>query len=348
MEWIVPVNEMLQDEITKLNYTLIPPGYQGDVRSVRVVQESLSKLINQLGEQSAAAQGLNKVITTAEKLQKSPSYSLYLLKDADAKGGAGEVIGLLKVGRKHLFLFDDRDKVCEVEPLCVLDFFVSHDRQRRGYGRMLFDHMLREAGARPQQLAIDGPSPKMEKFLAKNYGVDRLIRQNNNFAVAPSFFDSLRDVRLSLRQILDNKKKRTELAGTEIGKAETAAVAPAAVGRFAAPKPHSAIANVIHGGDGGGFFHDTSNGGSRATTPATAPAPASSAPEPEPAPEPLPEPAANPSRPSSLRVEPASTATRPRLSAPSPAPSPAAAGRRDSQLTELGYFDVKFYHNKLW
>ncbi|XP_053624935.1 alpha-tubulin N-acetyltransferase 1-like isoform X4 [Plodia interpunctella] len=326
MEWIVPVNEMLQDEITKLNYTLIPPGYQGDVRSVRVVQESLSKLINQLGEQSAAAQGLNKVITTAEKLQKSPSYSLYLLKDADAKGGAGEVIGLLKVGRKHLFLFDDRDKVCEVEPLCVLDFFVSHDRQRRGYGRMLFDHMLREAGARPQQLAIDGPSPKMEKFLAKNYGVDRLIRQNNNFAVAPSFFDSLRDV----------------------SKAETAAVAPAAVGRFAAPKPHSAIANVIHGGDGGGFFHDTSNGGSRATTPATAPAPASSAPEPEPAPEPLPEPAANPSRPSSLRVEPASTATRPRLSAPSPAPSPAAAGRRDSQLTELGYFDVKFYHNKLW
>lgn len=25
-----------------------------------------------------------------------------------------------------------------------------------------------------------------------------------------------------------------------------------------------------------------------------------------------------------------------------------AAGRRDSQLTDRGYFDVKYYHNKLW
>ncbi|KAL0902072.1 hypothetical protein ABMA27_000030 [Loxostege sticticalis] len=144
MEWVISVNEMLKDSnnITKLNYTLIPPGFQGDVRSVRVMQESLSKLIDALGEQSAAAQGLNKVITTAEKLRNSPTHTLYLLKDPSGKGGRGEVIGMLKVGRKHLFLFDEHDKVCEVEPLCVLDFFVLRDRQRHGYGQLLFDHML--------------------------------------------------------------------------------------------------------------------------------------------------------------------------------------------------------------
>lgn len=52
----------------------------------RVVQESLSKLIDLLGEQSATAQGLSKVITTAEKFRNSPTHTLYLLKDTDAKG----------------------------------------------------------------------------------------------------------------------------------------------------------------------------------------------------------------------------------------------------------------------
>lgn len=53
---------------------------------------------------------------------------------------------------------------------------------------------------------------------------------------------------------------------------------------------------------------------------------------------------APPPRPSSLVIE----APPP---APAPAPSPgagAAAPRRDSQVTDQGYFDVKFYHNKLW
>ncbi|KAI8431273.1 hypothetical protein MSG28_001299 [Choristoneura fumiferana] len=103
MEWMIPVNDMLKDDITKLNYTLIPPGCHGDVRSV--------------------------------------------------------------------------------EPLCVLDFFVSGARQRRGNGKRLFDFMLQDTGSQPRDLAIDGPSSKMETFLAKNYGVDRLMRQSNNFAV---------------------------------------------------------------------------------------------------------------------------------------------------------------------
>lgn len=51
----------------------------------------------------------------------------------------------------------------------------------------------------------------------------------------------------------------------------------------------------------------------------------------------------SPERPSTLKVE-------PMVEAPPPEPSPAGstASRRDSQLTDRGYFDVKFYHNKLW
>ncbi|KAI5640899.1 GNAT acetyltransferase, mec-17 domain-containing protein [Phthorimaea operculella] len=188
MEWIVPVNDMLRDDITKITHTLLPPGFHGDIRSTRVMQESLAKVIDSLGEQSASAQGLNRVITTAEKLRNSPTHTLYLLKDSGAKGGKGEVVALLKVGSKHLFLFDERDIVREVEPLCVLDFYVRGDRQRRGLGKRLFDYMLQEENAKAEHLAIDGPSPKMEHFLRKNYGVERLIRQSNNFAVSPQFF----------------------------------------------------------------------------------------------------------------------------------------------------------------
>ncbi|XP_052751416.1 alpha-tubulin N-acetyltransferase 1-like [Galleria mellonella] len=337
MEWTVPVNEVLREEITKVNYTLIPPGFQGDVRSIRVMQDSLSKLIDVLGEQSASAQALNKIITTADKLRNSPAHTLYLLKDANANSGKGELIGMLKVGRKHLFLFDERDKVCEVEPLCVLDFYVVPDRQRHGLGKMLFDHMLKDMECSPLEMAIDGPSAKMESFLAKNYGVERLVRQNNNFAVAPQFFSNAVDVSKSGRS--------------------TPVVQPA-VGRFAAHKPPSAIATVIHGGGNG--YKGKNNDPAAASPPGSpvaemAPPAAEVEAEAE-AEEPPPLELAtrpSPERPCTLQVEAAA--------APAPLATPTAAGasapmspagstisRRDSQLTDRGFFDVKFYHNKLW
>ncbi|XP_041987048.1 alpha-tubulin N-acetyltransferase 1-like [Aricia agestis] len=340
MEWTAPVNDILSDKITKLNYTLIPPSFQGDVRSVRVMQESLSKVIDALGEQSTAAQGLSKVITTADKLRNTPTHILYLMKDPSANGGKGEVIGLLKVGRKHLFLFDEQDKVREVEPLCVLDFYIQQDRQRHGFGKILFDYMLQDNNAAAKDLAIDGPSQKMEQFLRKSYGIERLIRQNNNFAVAPEFFST-----------------NTNMSSGR----STPAVTPAAVGRFAAPKPHSSIANVIHGGakPNIGVFKNTPNGhASHAASPeherrrAPRREPEPEVPEPEPeVPEPEPEEAhegeepekISPERPSTLSVEPIAEAEP---GAPSPAGS--TMSRRDSQLTDRGYFDVKFYHNKLW
>ena len=52
------------------------------------------------------------------------------------------MVGILKVGRKRLFVYDTHGNQHEIEPLCVLDFYVHESRQRRGYGRQLFDFML--------------------------------------------------------------------------------------------------------------------------------------------------------------------------------------------------------------
>jgi alpha-tubulin N-acetyltransferase 1 len=54
----------------------------------------------------------------------------------------GSVIGILKVGAKHLYVYDSQGQVHERTPLCVLDFYVHESKQRLGYGKRLFDTML--------------------------------------------------------------------------------------------------------------------------------------------------------------------------------------------------------------
>ncbi len=54
----------------------------------------------------------------------------------------GSVIGILKVGSKHLYVYDTNGQVHERTPLCVLDFYVHESKQRLGYGKRLFDTML--------------------------------------------------------------------------------------------------------------------------------------------------------------------------------------------------------------
>ena len=47
-------------------------------------------------------------------------------------------MGLLKTGRKSLFLRDAGSAYCSAQPLCVLDFFVLPQHQRQGLGQALF------------------------------------------------------------------------------------------------------------------------------------------------------------------------------------------------------------------
>ncbi len=56
--------------------------------------------------------------------------------------GKGAVVGILKTGHKKLFVYDNNGGQHEMEPLCVLDFYVHESRQRMGCGKIMFEHML--------------------------------------------------------------------------------------------------------------------------------------------------------------------------------------------------------------
>ncbi|KAM7543068.1 hypothetical protein Aperf_G00000004547 [Anoplocephala perfoliata] len=130
--------------------------------------ELLRTVIDKLGRESAEAQSLPTAVTSSYKLQNS-NYRCYILSCSDVNDSSfGECF--------------------EVEPLCVLDFYISTNYQRRGYGRELFEFMLREEKLEATDLPLDSPSQKMLAFMRKHYNQDHPLRQSNSFVVFPSFF----------------------------------------------------------------------------------------------------------------------------------------------------------------
>ena len=76
-----------------------------------------------MGTLSAKAQGLGAVITTLGKLLATDQ-RLYIHR------GDRKINGILKVGKKNLFIRDSSSgKMNEIEPLCVLDFYVHESVQ---------------------------------------------------------------------------------------------------------------------------------------------------------------------------------------------------------------------------
>ncbi|KNC47993.1 uncharacterized protein AMSG_04228 [Thecamonas trahens ATCC 50062] len=142
-----------------------------------------------MGEASAAAQGLNHVITSYDKLATS-SHTLYLYMLPEER----RVAGLLKVGHKRLFIMDGIRGTVEMEPLCALDFYVHESMQRRGIGLALFETMLSDCRAVPARMGYDRPSDKFLSFLAKHYGLRSYTPQSNNFVVFHDYFDPPRTV----------------------------------------------------------------------------------------------------------------------------------------------------------
>ncbi|KAF6772297.1 hypothetical protein AHF37_08541 [Paragonimus kellicotti] len=120
-------------------------------RCVRTVnnKEFLADVINRMGENSALvqcilivivhhqAQSLPQIVTSFQKLKNS-SHRLYIL----SSSVANQVLGILKIGEKRLFLHDNQGVCTELEPLCILDFYIHESVQRMGHGKKLFDHML--------------------------------------------------------------------------------------------------------------------------------------------------------------------------------------------------------------
>ncbi|VEL17364.1 unnamed protein product [Protopolystoma xenopodis] len=164
------------------------------VRRIDSNVDKLAYVLNQMGQASAKviefyyytfkAQKLNHPVTSYDKLRVS-NHTLYLLRDTSVKN---VIIGILKVGKKVLFLFDNNGICHENEQFCVLDFYVHESLQRRGHGRTLFEFMLKHQGVTPKDLAIDSPSSNFLSFLKKHYQLDVLIKQNNFVLFGYSFF----------------------------------------------------------------------------------------------------------------------------------------------------------------
>lgn len=186
MEFRFDVKNILRDEISRVDNNLILSTWNSRTRN-RIEYQELYQMINAIGEASSFAQGLSNVITTSEKLQNS-DHILYLMKEDDDAIDNAVVVGMLKIGRKKLFLLDHEQRTKECAPLCVLDFYIHESRQRRGYGKRLFDYMLRDQNVNPGHMAVDKPSDKFLSFLQKHYGLKKQVPQINNFVVYDFFF----------------------------------------------------------------------------------------------------------------------------------------------------------------
>ncbi|XP_028569184.2 alpha-tubulin N-acetyltransferase 1 isoform X5 [Podarcis muralis] len=191
MEFPFDVDALFAERITTVDQHLRPSGRRGAgfATTHRVDhQQQLMRIIDEMGRASAKAQNLPTPITSASRMQTN-HHVLYILKDSEAKtAGKGVIIGFLKVGYKKLFVLDRHGAHNEVEPLCVLDFYIHESLQRHGYGKELFHYMLQQEQVEPHKLAVDRPSEKLLCFLRKHYNLCDTIPQVNNFVIFQGFF----------------------------------------------------------------------------------------------------------------------------------------------------------------
>jgi hypothetical protein len=100
---------------------------------------NLENVINTLGNDSARvkfffnikAQSLKGTIT---------NWSKFLLTDQKIflKLDGNKAIGFIKIGVKKLFFWNEMNKIKELKPLCLLDFYVNENYQRNGFGKVSY------------------------------------------------------------------------------------------------------------------------------------------------------------------------------------------------------------------
>ncbi|KAL6749678.1 touch receptor neuron protein Mec-17-domain-containing protein [Haematococcus lacustris] len=155
-----------------------------DSRAVRKLAsadaDNLETLLATFGKRSASAQGLPAAITDIHRL-RSTDQRLYL--HAVRHAGRTRVSGGLKVGTKKLFVRTADSNLQEIQPQCVLDFYVHESCQRQGIGKQLFQAFLSQEQQDPGAVAYDRPSPKLLAFLQRHFGLTEYVPQNNNFVV---------------------------------------------------------------------------------------------------------------------------------------------------------------------
>ena len=149
--------------------------------------QDFAKLVDAIGLASSRAQGLSHIITTFSSFVASDD-ELYILVSDDGRSA----LGFLRVGPKHLFLWDRAGAQHEYQIMCLLDFFTYPSEQRKGYGRRMIDRMLADKGLDMQQVPIDRPSSLCLAFMKRHFGLKDYLPQSNNFVVFDQFWSSER------------------------------------------------------------------------------------------------------------------------------------------------------------
>ncbi|XP_075164775.1 alpha-tubulin acetylase isoform X2 [Haematobia irritans] len=272
VEFRFDISPLFTQPIVKVTSNLLPHTFRGDRRQCLDATSKMSEIIDRLGQLSANAQKLNTPVTTAQRLRMSENQTIYLMADVNA-GNNGAVIGLLKVGTKDLYLFDETGQARKVENApCILDFYIHESRQRAGLGKDLFETMLADEKWTPVKCSVDRPSEKLLGFLKKHYGLVRSIPQANNFVLYEGFFDDGKASATRAQQTNgsgngmyitnspntqlfgatylgdDNHKRRTprQLDAASNMAAQITTISPG--GRYGARRPTCSMAEIIHSG----------------------------------------------------------------------------------------------------
>ncbi|XP_050520944.1 alpha-tubulin N-acetyltransferase 1-like [Daktulosphaira vitifoliae] len=184
MEFKFSIEEIAIKEILKIDHNLSIDGCQKSNK----LQKMIGEIIDGMGSASAVAQELKSPVTTTEKLVKSDHIVYVMTEHPEQKKFS--VVGILKMGWKKLFLYDKTGSRSEAMVYCLLDFYIHETRQRKGYGKRLFEFMLKDTGLMAKHLAIDKPTKKLMQFMWKHYKLSKLVNQGNNFVIFEEFFDN--------------------------------------------------------------------------------------------------------------------------------------------------------------
>lgn len=150
---------------------------------LQTIPEKMQYVLDEAGIASAKAQGLASPITSFSRFAYS-NHKLFI------KFEKNRMIGYIKIGVKNLIYNDRAAKLKELQPMCVLDFYVEESMQRHGWGRRIYDYMLAHEGLEPHKLAIDRPSSKFIGFMKKHFGLSSYRSQTNNFVIFDEFFET--------------------------------------------------------------------------------------------------------------------------------------------------------------
>ena len=94
------------------------------------------------------------------------------------------VYGYIRAGYRNVYVHTLQDTLAKMNLLCVFDFYVHCNVQRRGIGKEIFNTLLYiHHNIKPCYIAYDCPTKAMIDFLHKYYALSCPIYQHNNMVI---------------------------------------------------------------------------------------------------------------------------------------------------------------------